>query len=118
VILNIFTIVVMILLVGVIGVIVAMLGMLPGKIARKRGHPQADAINVASWVGIITLGLLWPLALIWAFTRPAGWVPEATTPGDTPPQRTAGTEIARIGARLDVVEKQLARMGADKEASR
>lgn len=119
-ILNIFTIVVMILLVGVIGVIVAMLGMLPGKIARKRGHPQADAINVASWVGIITLGLLWPLALIWAFTRPAGWVPEATTPGDTPPQRTAGTadEIARIGARLDVVEKQLARMGADKEASR
>jgi hypothetical protein len=46
-------------------------------------------------------------------------VPEATTPGDTPPQRTAGAsdEVARLGARLDVVEKQLARMGADKEAS-
>jgi len=46
------------------------LGALPGQIARQRGHPQADAINVAGWVGLFTLGLLWPLALIWAFTRP------------------------------------------------
>jgi hypothetical protein len=46
------------------------LGALPGQIAKKRGHPQADAINVAGWVGLLTLGLLWPLALIWAFTRP------------------------------------------------
>jgi len=45
------------------------LGALPGQIAKKRGHPQADAINVAGWVGLLALGLLWPLALIWAFTR-------------------------------------------------
>ena len=117
-ILNIFTILVMILLVAVLGVVVAKLGMLPRKIARERGHPQADAINVASWIGVITMGLLWPLALIWAYTRPAGW--EATTPADAPPQRTAGTadEAARLGARLDAVEQQLARMSADKEVSR
>ncbi len=46
------------------------LGALPGQLARQRGHPQADAINVAGWVGLFTLGLFWPLALIWAFTRP------------------------------------------------
>jgi len=46
------------------------LGALPGQIARQRGHPQADAINTAGWLGLLTLGLLWPLALIWAFTRP------------------------------------------------
>ncbi len=46
------------------------LGALPGQLARQRGHPHADAINVAGWVGLLTLGLLWPLALIWAFTRP------------------------------------------------
>ena len=46
------------------------LGALPGQIARRRGHPQADAINAAGWLGLLTLGLLWPLALIWAFTRP------------------------------------------------
>ena len=46
------------------------LGALPGQIAKKRGHSQADAVNVAGWVGLLTLGLLWPLAMIWAFTRP------------------------------------------------
>ena len=46
------------------------LGALPGQIAKQRGHPQADAIRVAGWLGLLTLGLLWPLALIWAFTRP------------------------------------------------
>ena len=48
------------------------LGALPGQIARRRGHPQMDAINAAGWLGLLTLGLLWPLALIWAFTRPRG----------------------------------------------
>ncbi len=45
------------------------LAMLPGKIAAERGHPQADAINIAGWVGALTLGVFWPLALIWAYTR-------------------------------------------------
>jgi cytochrome b561 len=44
------------------------LGSLPGKIARSRNHPQADAINICGWMGIITL-VLWPLALIWAYLR-------------------------------------------------
>ena len=37
------------------------LGGLPGAIARARHHPQADAINICGWLGIITL-VLWPLA--------------------------------------------------------
>jgi len=44
--------------------------MLPGKIARRRDHPQADAINVCGWWGAITMGLLMPLAFIWAYTNP------------------------------------------------
>ncbi len=51
-------------------IIVVSLGQLPGQIAQKRGHPQAAAINVASWLGVATFGLLWPLALIWAFLTP------------------------------------------------
>jgi Protein of unknown function (DUF3302) len=50
-------------------IIAVSLGQLPGRIAEKRGHSQAAAINVASWLGLATLGLLWPLALIWAFTN-------------------------------------------------
>ena len=47
----------------------AMLGMYPGKIARQRNHPQAAAINVCGWWGAITMGLLTPIAFIWAYTN-------------------------------------------------
>jgi fatty acid desaturase len=61
-----------ILLVLVITALLAwtILGMLPGKIARDRNHPQADAISVCGWWGAITLGILSPLAFVWAFTNP------------------------------------------------
>lgn len=46
------------------------LGGLPGSIARARGHPQADAINICGWMGVITL-VLWPIAMVWAYLSPA-----------------------------------------------
>ena len=46
------------------------LAMLPGKIARSRNHPQADAINACGWCGGLTLGLLLPIAFVWAFSDP------------------------------------------------
>ena len=52
-------------------VIWVILGKLPGKIARSRHHPQADAINICGWLGALTLGILSPIAYIWAYTRPA-----------------------------------------------
>ena len=45
------------------------LGMAPGKIARQRNHPQADAINVCGWWGVITMGILCPVAFVWAYTN-------------------------------------------------
>jgi hypothetical protein len=53
-------------------VIVVNVGKLPGQLAHKWGHPQAAAINAMGWIGIATGGLLWPIALIWAFTKPFG----------------------------------------------
>jgi len=52
-------------------VIWVILGKSPGKIARSRQHPQADAINICGWLGALTLGILSPIAYIWAYTRPA-----------------------------------------------
>ena len=46
------------------------LGMLPGRIARSRHHPQAEAINICGWFGAITMGILSPAAYIWAYTKP------------------------------------------------
>ncbi len=51
-------------------IVVVTLGQLPGRLARKRNHPQAAAITIASWLGLAAGGLLWPLALIWAFLVP------------------------------------------------
>ena len=67
---EIFALIVLLVLVASALAVWAMLGMLPGKIARDRNHPQADAISVCGWCGAITLGILSPLAFIWAFTSP------------------------------------------------
>jgi hypothetical protein len=70
--LDYFTFVVLIVLTGAGLVAAVFLGSLPGKIAADRGHPQADAIRVAGWLGLVTMGLFFPIALIWAYTRPSG----------------------------------------------
>ncbi len=45
------------------------LAKMPGETARKRNHPQADAINVLGWIGLL-LGIApWLVALVWAYTR-------------------------------------------------
>ena len=67
--LDIFALIVIGVLIGFVIWLVVKLGPLPGNIAKNRGHPQADAIKVLGWIGIITLGLAWPIALIWAYTR-------------------------------------------------
>ena len=54
-------------LIAVAIIIIVFLGQLPARVARQRGHPQDGAIEVASWIGLATFGLLWPLALVWAF---------------------------------------------------
>ena len=44
--------------------------MLPGRIARSRHHPQAEAIHICGWLGALTMGILSPIAYIWAYTKP------------------------------------------------
>lgn len=44
--------------------------ILPEKIAHKRHHPQFEAIRTLCLLSLIFGGLLWPLAWIWAYTKP------------------------------------------------
>ena len=39
---------------------------IPYEIAVKRNHPQQDAIHVAGWISLFTLGAIWPFLWIWA----------------------------------------------------
>lgn len=44
--------------------------ILPEKIAEKRHHPQKDSIKVLCLLSLVFGGLLWPIAWLWAYTRP------------------------------------------------
>ena len=70
--LDFFALFVLLVLVGSVVAGALALTILPGRIASERGHPQADAIRVCAWWGLLTLGLLLPLAWIWAYTHPPG----------------------------------------------
>jgi len=65
---------------------------MPGNIAKKRGHPQTEAIQALGWIGIITLGLSWFIAIVWAYTNPIG---------------RSSTDLA-LDARIKALESQLA----------
>ena len=44
------------------------LASLPGKMARARNHPQAEAINICGWLGLPS-GVFWLFALVCALYR-------------------------------------------------
>ena len=87
--------VVIIMLICLTATVIVQLGTLPGKIARKRNHPQADAVNAASWIGL-ALGIFWPLAFIWAFYSAPG----------------RSSEIEELRARIDALEAASSNAGS------
>lgn len=44
--------------------------ILPEKVAERRHHPQKDAIKVLCLLSLVFGGMLWPLAWLWAYSRP------------------------------------------------
>ena len=61
-----------VLLVVPVAVVVAfwLVHILPEKIAERKHHPQKDAIKTLCLLSLVFGGLLWPLAWIWAYTKP------------------------------------------------
>ena len=58
-------------------VIYILLASLPGKTARARAHPHADAINILGWIGLLLGVAPWLIAMVWARIGP----PVATNGG-------------------------------------
>jgi hypothetical protein len=44
--------------------------ILPEQIAHKRNHPQFEAIRTLCLLSLVFGGLLWPIAWIWAYSKP------------------------------------------------
>ena len=49
--------------------VILWLGAYPGKKAAERNHPQVDAINTLGWIGLLTGGPGWIVAVVWANTK-------------------------------------------------
>jgi CBS domain containing-hemolysin-like protein len=93
-----------------------MVHILPEKVAEKRHHPQKDAIKTLCLLSLLFGGLLWPLAWLWAYSKPVmhklaygtdkheDFYKEAAP--DVPP---VAHEVARLRADLE----RLTAMGVD-----
>jgi CBS domain containing-hemolysin-like protein len=76
--------------------------ILPEKIAEKKKHPQAKAIQVLCLLSLAFGGMLWPLAWLWAYSKPVMYKlaygtdevePEHVTPAKpAPPAAPAARE--------------------------
>ena len=102
------TLVVLCVLPVVLGIVLYKLGGLPGSIARVRGHPQAAAINICGWMGLITL-VLWPVAMVWAHL--GGSSTEESSPAAQGSRSIVG-ELQQASQRLAAIEVSLTKTTA------
>ena len=68
--LEIFALIVLVVLIAAAIWLIVILGNLPGKMAREAEHPQTEAIMLLGWFGLLTLGVGWLVAIVWAKTQP------------------------------------------------
>jgi CBS domain containing-hemolysin-like protein len=62
---------VVLIIAPIVGIAVFLLvHILPEKIAEKKQHPQAKAIQTLCLLSLVFGGLLWPLAWLWAYSKP------------------------------------------------
>ena len=95
---DIFAWIVLLVIIASIVVVFVVLGMLPGKVARQRQHPQVQAINVASWLALIFGFAAWPFVMVWAYLRPVA------RPLDQPEDEAVRKRIASLEARIAELE--------------
>ena len=94
--------------------------ILPEKIAEQRRHPQAKAIQVLCLLSLVFGGMLWPLAWLWAYSKPVLYkmaygtdVGEEHHGGTTEPEAPVAApeptrrEIEQLRAQLAALESRL-----------
>ena len=84
---------------------------LPHKIAKKRHHPQEEAIHVACWLSLLTLHAMWPFIYIWACMHPK--TEDDAAKGKLAPFTGGGRKDSAVdlGIRLGRLEERLKMAG-------
>jgi CBS domain containing-hemolysin-like protein len=99
--------------------------ILPEKIAEKRHHPQAKAIQTLCLLSLFFGGMLWPLAWLWAYSKPVLYKmaygtdraePEHGAAQAAPPVADDVGELRQLRQRLNELEARLAGGSGTREA--
>ena len=91
--------------------------ILPEKIAEKKKHPQTHAIQCLCLLSLCFGGLLWPIAWLWAYTKPVLHKMAYGTDVDDSHEKPAGeksaiSELEQLRARVAELEAKLSSRGA------
>jgi len=86
--------------------------ILPEKIAEKKHHPQLGAIKCLCLLSLCFGGLLWPLAWLWAYTKPVlhkmAYGTDVDDSHGKPVGKTSATsELEQLRARVAELEAEM-----------
>ena len=86
--------------------------ILPEKIAEKRHHPQLGAIKCLCLLSLCFGGLLWPIAWLWAYTKPvlhkiAYGTDVDDSHGNLHGEKPATSELEQLRARVAELEAEI-----------
>lgn len=103
-----------------------MVHILPEKIAEKRHHPQKDAIKTLCLLSLAFGGMLWPIAWLWAYTKPTLYKLAYGTDkhedfykeSAEPAPAAAQAELVRIREQIEQLSKKMGDDVTDLEALR
>jgi len=120
---------VVLIIAPVIGIAVFWLvHILPEKIAEQRQHPQAKAIQTLCLLSLVFGGLLWPIAWLWAYSKPVLYklaygtdrVPHGED--EAPQPQTSGAfdarELMQLRQRINELEVRLSGAPSTSDAGR
>jgi hypothetical protein len=86
--------------------------ILPEKIAEKKKHPQTHAIQCLCLLSLAFGGLLWPIAWLWAYTKPvlhklAYGTDVDESHGHGAEEKPATSELEQLRTRVVELEAQI-----------
>jgi CBS domain containing-hemolysin-like protein len=106
---------IVLIVVPIVGIVAFWLvHILPEKIAEKKKHPQAKAIQTLCLLSLVFGGMLWPIAWLWAYTKPVLYKMAYGTDtvehdhGKHAAPVDEAAELARLKAQVSELEAKLA----------
>src|SRR6266576_669595 len=85
--------------------------IIPEKVAEKRRHPQLGAIKCLCFLSLVFGGLLWPIAWLWAYSKPVFHKMAYGTDVDHSHDQAAGEKSAT--SELEQIRARVAELEAD-----